>query len=101
LKKQQSVTIGVDTKLFQEQAEKDLYQKLTSVQKIALPHFDGGEYLPGLNSLAALRPAVDQFFDDVMVMADDEKLKLNRLALLQALANSFLRVADFSRIQSK
>jgi glycyl-tRNA synthetase beta chain len=42
---------------------------------------------------------VDQFFDDVMVMVDDESLKHNRLALLQTLANSFLRVADFSRIQ--
>jgi glycyl-tRNA synthetase beta chain len=43
---------------------------------------------------------VDTFFDDVMVMVDDETLRVNRLALLQALNNLFLRVADFSHWQS-
>jgi len=99
LKKQDTVSVDVNPELFQEQAEKDLYQKLSEVEKIALPHFDSGDYLPGLNALADLRPVVDQFFDDVMVMVDDNTLKQNRLALLQTLANSFLRVADFSRIQ--
>jgi glycyl-tRNA synthetase beta chain len=99
LKKQDSVSDDVNPELFQEQAEKDLHQKLSEVEQTALTHFDDGDYLPGLNDLADLRPVVDQFFDDVMVMVDDESLKHNRLALLQTLANSFLRVADFSRIQ--
>jgi glycyl-tRNA synthetase beta chain len=47
-----------------------------------------------------LRPAVDRFFDEVMVMVDDEQLKNNRLALLDQLLQSFRMVADFSRIQS-
>jgi glycyl-tRNA synthetase beta chain len=99
LKKQDSVSADVNSELFQEQAEKDLHQKLSEVEQIALTHFENGNYLPGLNALADLRPVVDQFFNDVMVMVDDESLKHNRLALLQTLANSFLRVADFSRIQ--
>ena len=100
LKKQkQAVNEKVDESLLSEAAEQDLKTKLDEVNATALAHFDNGEYLPGLNALAALRPVVDQFFDDVMVMVDDEALKQNRLALLQTLANSFLRVADFSRIQ--
>lgn len=100
LKKQQQV-IGseVDTSLLKEPAEKTLYRNLTDLEQTALAHFNAGEYLPGLNALAELRPAVDLFFDDVMVMVDDEALKQNRLALLQKLANTFLQVADFSRIQ--
>ena len=99
LKKQQAVTADINPELLQEQAEKDLYQQLSEVEKKALTHFENAQYLPGLNALADLRPVVDQFFDDVMVMVEDEALKQNRLALLQTLANSFLRVADFSRIQ--
>jgi glycyl-tRNA synthetase beta chain len=63
--------------------------------------FAEGDYLQGLNELASIRPAVDQFFDEVMVMVDDEVVKNNRLALLQQMFRCFRQVADFSRIQSK
>ncbi len=100
LKKQKTaVAEKVDESLLVEQAEKDLYQKLKEVNSSALAHFDQANYLDGLNELAVLRLVVDQFFDDVMVMVEDEALQQNRLALLQTLAHSFLRVADFSRIQ--
>ena len=100
LKKQRTpLSEKVDESLLQESAEKSLWKKLNEVNSTALAHFDQGEYLPGLNELAALRPVVDTFFDDVMVMVEDAALQQNRLALLQTLANSFLRVADFSRIQ--
>ena len=61
--------------------------------------FDAGEYTPALQRLAGLREAVDGFFDKVMVMTDDEKLRRNRLALLARLNGLFLRAADFSRLQ--
>lgn len=100
LKKQdQSVAVEIDTSLLLEPAEKNLFRQLSDIQPAVQQHFNSGEYLPGLNALAALRPVVDQFFDDVMVMAEDEKLRMNRLALLQKLANNFLQAADFSRIQ--
>ena len=100
LKKQEQPVSGEITEsLLQESAEKVLNQQLADLQQTAFSYFDSGEYLPGLNALADLRPAVDQFFDDVMVMAEDEALKQNRLALLQKLSNSFMQVADFSRLQ--
>jgi len=49
--------------------------------------------------MAALRDSVDKFFDDVMVMAEDENLRNNRLALLNQLNQLFLQVADISRLQ--
>ncbi|MDY6798185.1 MAG: DALR anticodon-binding domain-containing protein, partial [Pseudomonadota bacterium] len=64
--------------------------------KIVLPLFEQGDYSSALRSLAQLREPVDRFFDDVMVMADDEAVRNNRLALLNRLRNLFLRVADIS-----
>jgi glycyl-tRNA synthetase beta chain len=55
-------------------------------------------YAAALNELADLRDPVDRFFDDVMVMADDEGIKNNRLALLGELRALFLDVADISRL---
>jgi glycyl-tRNA synthetase beta chain len=83
-----------------EAAEIQLYQQLEVVQKQANELFANGHYLDGLEQLAKLRPAVDQFFDDVMVMVDDESIKNNRLALLEQLLLCIRQVADFSRIQS-
>ncbi|MBZ5566865.1 MAG: glycine--tRNA ligase subunit beta [Acidobacteriia bacterium] len=57
-----------------------------------------GEYLEALNSIATLRPIVDSYFDDVMVMVDDDRLRKNRLGLLQALCDEFSTIADFSEI---
>ncbi len=83
-----------------EPAEKALHQQMQSLRDEVEAKFGQGEYLQGLERLAELRPAVDRFFDDVMVMVDDAALKNNRLALLTQLLQSFRRVADFSRIQA-
>jgi len=61
---------------------------------------DQAKYQDALNELSTLRASVDQFFDDVMVMADDEKLKNNRLALLNKLHNLFMQIADISKLQN-
>ena len=61
--------------------------------------FATGDYQQALTLLADLRESVDQFFEDVMVMADDEALKNNRLALLTNLREQFLHVADISLLQ--
>ncbi len=61
--------------------------------------FDQRHYQEALSRLASLREPVDNFFDHVMVMADDERLRHNRLALLHRLQTLFLRVADLSRLQ--
>ena len=51
-----------------------------------------------LKRLAGLRPALDSFFDDVMVMVDDDTLRANRLALLNRLRELFLRIADVAKL---
>jgi len=53
-----------------------------------------------LTRIAALRPVVDDFFDGVMIMADNPRVRNNRLALLTAVANLFTDIADFSRISA-
>jgi glycyl-tRNA synthetase beta chain len=93
-------SIAIDETLFEAAVEKQLFQQLVGLQHKVDTLFAEGEYLQGLNELASLRPVVDQFFDDVMVMVDDPAIKANRLALLGRLLNCFRQVADFSRIQS-
>ena len=90
----------IDCSLFAEAAEERLFEKLVAVEASALARFEQGDYLSGLEQLAELRPQVDAFFDDVMVMTDQQDQKRNRVALLARLRDVFLRVADLSRIQS-
>lgn len=100
LRKQAPASREVVAGLFEEDAERDLYQQLSTLDGAAGELFAEARYLEGLEQLAQLRPAVDRFFDEVMVMCEDEALRDNRLALLDELLQSFARVADFSRIQS-
>ena len=100
LKKQGPEADSVNSELLVEEAEQQLYAQLQNKAEAAAARFTAGEYLPGLELLAELRPSVDRFFDEVMVMVEDNDLRNNRLALLDQLLQSFRLVADFSRIQS-
>ena len=88
----------VDEALLQKSQEKDLYKAVLAQQEKLEPLFKNGDYSSALTSLASLRDDVDAFFDGVMVMADNEALKNNRLALLSQLRNLFLNIADLSRL---
>lgn len=88
----------VDEALLQEAAEKNLAQALKDKATTVAPLFATRDYTATLASLADLREAVDAFFDQVMVMAEDEKLRTNRLALLAQLQALFLQVADISQL---
>ena len=90
----------VDESVFVEAQETSLYSAIKAQQDKLKPLFAAGDYSAALSSLAVLREDVDSFFDNVMVMADDEALKNNRLALLSQLRNLFLEIADLSRLQS-
>jgi glycyl-tRNA synthetase beta chain len=85
-------------KLLVDDAEKRLHAALTRAEETVRPLLESRDYTEALRELAGLREAVDQFFDDVMVMVDDESLKNNRLALLSELRALFLDVADLSRL---
>jgi glycyl-tRNA synthetase beta chain len=88
-----------DSALLQEAAEQALASAVAELDKAVSPMFEERDYTEALCRLAALQAPVDRFFDDVMVMTDDEQLRDNRLALLNALHGLFLRVADISRLQ--
>ena len=89
----------VNSKLLQDDAEKVLNDKLNTLTDTVQTAINEARYQDALNELANLREPVDKFFDDVMVMADDEKLKNNRIALLNQLHSLFMQVADISRLQ--
>jgi len=89
----------VDASLLQEDAEKALASAVDAKVELLAPLFAAGDYQQALTELSELREVVDTFFDNVMVMADDEALKINRLTLLNTLRNQFLNVADISVLQ--
>jgi glycyl-tRNA synthetase beta chain len=102
LKKSSTETSGsVVECLFQEEAEKALYQALSSLRSNVESLFDAGEYEQALRQLSSLREPVDAFFDSVMVMADDEAIRNNRIALLAQMNAMFMRAADLSRLHQK
>jgi glycyl-tRNA synthetase beta chain len=90
--------LAVDEKLFELDAERALGSALEGARSKVAPMLGARQYAETLNELAGLRDPVDRFFDDVMVMADDEKVRNNRLALLTELRALFLDVADISRL---
>ncbi|ENM5834970.1 glycine--tRNA ligase subunit beta [Vibrio metoecus] len=89
----------IDLALLQEDAEKALAEAVEIMAEALEPAFATGNYQAALSKLAGLRAPVDAFFDNVMVMADDEALKKNRLTLLNKLRNLFLQIADISLLQ--
>lgn len=86
----------VDNALLSEQAEKALADTIKQLRGEVEPFLKMADYASALKLLAALRQPVDAFFKDVMVMTEDEKIRANRLALLQQLRKLFLEVADIS-----
>ena len=89
----------IDVALCVEPAEQVLAQSVLSLAKEVQPLIAQGEYTAVLDKLAGLRQPVDNFFDNVMVNAEDAKLRQNRLAILNTLQGLFLQVADISLLQ--
>jgi len=89
---------AVDPALLQDAAEKTLFASVERVQPQVDAAFAGGDFSGTLKTLAQLRDDVDAFFNDVMVMAEDQALRNNRLALLQRLHGMLNRVADISKL---
>lgn len=88
----------VDPSLFGDPAENALYEAVLAVKVSVEASVAAGSWLDALTGIATLRGPVDLFFDRVMVMADDEKVRANRLALLTVIARMLGRIADFSRL---
>ncbi len=91
---------GVEESRFQEEAERVLHQEVKALQGHVAALTERGEYEEALKRIATLRPVVDRFFNDVLVMAEDKVLRDNRLALLAETASLFSRIADFRHISA-
>ncbi|MEH6580643.1 MAG: glycine--tRNA ligase subunit beta [Halioglobus sp.] len=89
---------GVSTDLLVDPQEEALYKQLGQVRALSDALVEQGTYTEALATLAALREPVDAFFDDVMVNAEDEALRNNRLNLLETLRDLFTQVADISQL---
>ena len=98
LKKAGEVDAHVNEQLLHEAAEKALMAALQNVVPQANSLFEAHDYTAALKTLASLRAPVDAFFDDVMVNAEQEDLRLNRQGLLKQLHGAMNRVADLSRL---
>ncbi|PKM92897.1 MAG: glycine--tRNA ligase subunit beta [Elusimicrobia bacterium HGW-Elusimicrobia-4] len=94
-------TRDVDENLLKEQEEKELYQKFLETKNKIEQLFKNGDYAAFLNELVLLRKPVDNFFDKVLIMVQNEEIKTNRLALLSVIYNQFIKIADFSKIVVK
>ncbi len=96
----ENVPDQVQEHLFENDAERELVAQINAAEQVAAPLFASRDYVAALARLAQLRPAVDAFFDKVMVMTDDAAVRGNRLALLKLLQTQFLRIADIGRLAS-
>jgi glycyl-tRNA synthetase beta chain len=97
-----AVTIGdgrhVNPELFENAAERELYSAVRDAASKVQALKRAGKYQEALEAIAGLRKSVDQFFDGVMVMAENEAVRNNRLTLLAELLREFTTVADFSEL---
>ena len=91
---------AVDPALFREEAEHTLYKAFQEAAMKAEAATARRAYLEALGEIAAIKWAIDGFFDAVMVMADDQAVRTNRLALLTAINRLFGKIADFSRLSA-
>ena len=98
LKGTNPVTMSAD--LLEEEAEKELLKSFSEVRDRAAPLIHRGDYDKALEIIAELKGPIDDFFDKVMVMVEDERVRDNRLGLLRRIADFFGETADFSFIGS-
>ena len=89
---------ALDVTALSDPPEKALAQEMQRVAPRVRELSQNRDYASALAEIATIRPAVDTFFDKVMVMVEDERVRANRLALLQSLLNEFSTIADFSEI---
>ncbi|MBF0634200.1 MAG: glycine--tRNA ligase subunit beta [Nitrospinae bacterium] len=92
------VAKAISPELFEKPIEGELFGEIEKAEKEVLPLIVSKQYLKALERISDLRPVVDRFFNDVMVMAEDANVRENRLSLLARLSGLFGKIADFSKI---
>ena len=96
--------VKLNTKLFKDESETKLYRSLKNIERKIDKYLHNesltttGDYVKALNAIKTLKKPIDNFFDSVLVMDKDEKLRNNRLALLNEVKNLFFQISDFSKV---
>jgi len=98
---EKAVIDSVDEALFEDETEKVLYEEFLIADKEIESLMSQKEYTKSLDRFATLKTSIDGFFDSVMVMDENEKIRNNRLALLDNIYNSMLQICDLSKIVYK
>jgi glycyl-tRNA synthetase beta chain len=93
--------LNVQHELLWEPAERELYAAAQKIGEQATRRKKAGKYREALEVISELRPSVDQFFDKVLVMVEDQAIRKNRVALLSNLLREFSAIADFSQLGSE
>ncbi len=88
----------VNPDLFSDKEERELYTTYSIVRQNILPLIGKGDFAQAQRIIFRMRSSIDNFFDHVLVMAEDKKLKRNRIALLQEISKLLLQVADYSQV---
>ncbi|PCI65447.1 MAG: glycine--tRNA ligase subunit beta [Piscirickettsiaceae bacterium] len=87
-----------DASLLIDSQEIELHKQLQAIESTVAPLIEQREYISALKQLSILKTPIDDFFEHVFIMADDEKLKHSRLALLSKIHANFIKIADISMI---
>lgn len=95
---EENTSTQVQEDLFEEEAEKELYYKYSEIDPVICELVGRQEYLEALKTIASIRNSVDRFFDEVMVMVEDQEIRNNRLNLLRTITEKVLSIADISEI---
>ena len=90
--------VNVNIALLKDDAEKELYNCITEVEPEIEKCIQEQAYSTLLGQLANLQPAIDQFFDDILVMAEEPEVRVNRLALLNRIARRIYAIADLTKL---
>ena len=90
----------MDRSLLEGGSESKLFQSFEKLKPQVAEHKSQGDYISALTAIASLRPDVDLFFDEVLVMAEQEDVRGNRLTFLAQLLREFSTIADFAEIVS-
>jgi len=91
----------VDSAILELETEKELARVIERTIESVERSRAARDYDEALREIAELRPLIDKFFDDVMVMVDDDNLRANRLALLRTVVKEFSTIADFSEMATE
>lgn len=91
---------SVQAELLSESAEQKLHAAYLVVRKEASPLLEASDYEKALGVILKMKEPVDTFFEEVMVMVEDESVRANRLNLLTAIAHLFLKIGDFSKMNA-